>query len=656
MTDSDYPSLQSAALAAEAPNRNGRDLRNLLIASGIALVVALIGYHHGGYELPATGEIAIGAAWLILIGALIGLVPAVRPSRLQWALLAAMTLLTGWMLVSLLWSGAPERTVAAAVQMVAVTSVLVLMVLVLRRPDRSAVVGGVAGGIALIAAMAVGARLDPSLITGPAAQAKTYGFSARSFWPIGYWNALAFLCAMGLPLLAHFAGESRRLIARALAALAFPTVVLCVFFTISRGGLLVAAIGLVAGLILGPLSRRVLATHTLLLVCSATVVIPVLGSPELMDQTIGLGGRANGAATVGVILILASSIAAALSVVIGRSKIFVRKSSARPRPRLRLAVYGGGLAAFAVVFIVAGGLGWAGQTLDSFRSTETHLAPGRANSIDRLSATSSNGRWQLWQGAINAGDEHPLRGQGAGFFELWWVRYGSAIKVRNAHSLYAEVYAELGLVGLALIIGFVSLMAAACSRAIRESGEELGLAAACSASLFAFFLSTVGDWTWQETVIPLAAMFVLAALMAPDQKRARELSLKWRSSAAGFALAVMVLAVPPTVASSLVNQSRSGALQGNLPDALSKARSATAWQPYSATAWRQQALVLDTGGSFKKARAAALKAIEVEPDAWQNWFVVAEIDARLGLVRDSLASFRRARDLNPNSSIFKPTN
>ena len=62
-----------------------------------------------------------------------------------------------------------------------------------------------------------------------------------------------------------------------------------------------------------------------------------------------------------------------------------------------------------------------------------------------LASISGNGRWQMWMSAIDAAQEDPLRGLGAGSYESWWLEHGQIQGfVQNAHSLYFETLAELG--------------------------------------------------------------------------------------------------------------------------------------------------------------------------------------------------------------------
>ncbi len=73
---------------------------------------------------------------------------------------------------------------------------------------------------------------------------------------------------------------------------------------------------------------------------------------------------------------------------------------------------------------------------------------------DRLFSASGGGRAEsirvAWDSAVS---RIPSSEPGAGTFEIvWYERRPAAYAIRDAHSLYAETLAELGFVGLALLV------------------------------------------------------------------------------------------------------------------------------------------------------------------------------------------------------------
>src|SRR5262249_53189872 len=67
---------------------------------------------------------------------------------------------------------------------------------------------------------------------------------------------------------------------------------------------------------------------------------------------------------------------------------------------------------------------------------------------ERLFSTTTNSRRQYWRVALRDFAHHPVLGSGAGTFVREWYRHRTIrADVTDAHSLYLETLAELGLVG-----------------------------------------------------------------------------------------------------------------------------------------------------------------------------------------------------------------
>jgi len=71
----------------------------------------------------------------------------------------------------------------------------------------------------------------------------------------------------------------------------------------------------------------------------------------------------------------------------------------------------------------------------------------------RLTNPDNNGRVEQWRVAIDGFREQPLHGYGAGTYALRWdLQRPRDTQIDDAHSLYAEVLGELGIVGLVLVV------------------------------------------------------------------------------------------------------------------------------------------------------------------------------------------------------------
>ena len=127
-------------------------------------------------------------------------------------------------------------------------------------------------------------------------------------------------------------------------------------------------------------------------------------------------------------------------------------------------------------------------------------------------------RYAYWRVAAKTFAHHPLRGTGAASFRVEWLRERPfAEPVRDAHSLYLETAAELGLVGL-LILG--SMLSGVVLAARRAWLSDPALATGAVAGLTVFAVHAGVDWDWEMPALTLTALLlaglVLAASPAPS--------------------------------------------------------------------------------------------------------------------------------------------
>jgi O-antigen ligase len=126
----------------------------------------------------------------------------------------------------------------------------------------------------------------------------------------------------------------------------------------------------------------------------------------------------------------------------------------------------------------------------------------------RLTSVQSN-RSAYWKVALAVFADHPLDGIGSGSFRVEWLkRRPFAESVRDAHSLYLETAAELGIVGLAAL---GTLLAGAVLAA-------RGGPAAAAGALGAFALHAGIDWDWEMPGLSLIAILLVARLVAVRER------------------------------------------------------------------------------------------------------------------------------------------
>ena len=142
-----------------------------------------------------------------------------------------------WTALGISWSDSAERTLIE-VGRVATYLAFLGLALSLRRPGSLRLIAGAVGtAIATVAVLALLSRLQPNLFIFPGNRiAEFLPVSNRLSYPVNYWNGLADLLAMGLPLLLAASGSARTILQRSVAAALIPAFALTIYFTLSRAG------------------------------------------------------------------------------------------------------------------------------------------------------------------------------------------------------------------------------------------------------------------------------------------------------------------------------------------------------------------------------------------------------------------------------------
>ena len=160
--------------------------------------------------------------------------------------------------------------------------------------------------------------------------------------------------------------------------------------------------------------------------------------------------------------------------------------------------------AAALAAVVALGVAGVVAVRDD-RSTPAALQGASA----RLLSSSTSYRSDYWAVAVGAVRDRPLLGIGAGGFERRWLRERDApLFVRDAHNLYLETLAELGPLGLAVLLA-VLLVPLAGARAVAASAAGRAALAAYAALLAHAAL----DWDWELPVVTLCTLLLAVVLL-----------------------------------------------------------------------------------------------------------------------------------------------
>jgi O-Antigen ligase len=627
------------------------------LAAGLVLYLAFDG---GGYDPVVHSQVGLVVWWIVLVAAAWGVLPARRPTRAAWAALALFGAFVAWTALASTWSLSSERSLSDLSLVACYLGVLLLGVALHRDRERAVrhTVAALASAIVVVAGLALISRLLPGTFNG-AQQTSSFlpGTEGRLSWPLNYWNALAALIALGLPLLLALATSARTLRAQAAAAGAIPLVALCAYLTFSRGGALAAAGAVIVFFALAPDRIPKLATA---LVAAAGSAVLIAGAVDRKAVEQGLSGNAahhQGRTLLVALVLVCGGVALAQAGIGLAARHGTPPRLLRiPRRRARTAT----IAVLAIGIVIALLAGAPGRLSHAWRDFKQPVSASlHVHGLARFGTVSGNGRYDYWKVAVNSTGGHLLGGSGPGTFQLVWLpRAPYESYVVNAHSLYFETLAETGVIGLALLLGFFALVIGAAVRLVtRTRYESRARAAAVAAACVAFSISALVDWAWQMPVLPVAFLLLAAAVLAPIARPERDraaagLPLPIRAAAIAVALACLVAIAVPLATTTAVRRSQAAAASGDTTLALTDARAAIRIEPGAATAQLQAALVLELQGHFTSAVTAARKATADEPANWALWLVRSRLEAESGHPQASLQAFQRARSLNPRSPLF----
>ncbi|HEY3727746.1 MAG TPA: O-antigen ligase family protein [Solirubrobacteraceae bacterium] len=626
------------------------------LAGGLVLYLAVDG---GGYGTVVHSQVGMLVWWVVLVGTAVGLLPVARLSRVGWASVGLFGAFVAWTALGATWSVSLGRSLADLSLVAGYLGVLVLGVWMHRDRDRALrhTLAALATAIMVVVGLALLSRLRPGLFPG-AEQTASFlpGTSRRLSWPLNYWNALAALLAFSLPLLLALATSARTLYGQAAAAAGIPLVVLCGYLTLSRGGALAGAVALVVFVALAPTRLPKLATIVVTGAGGAALVAGAVHRSAIEQGLVTAAARHQGATLLLPIVLVCVGVAVA-QVGIG---LAVRHATP-PRllvipPRRARWLLAGGAVAFVVVALAAGAPTKLSHAWRDFKNPAS--AALKQSSLSRFGTVSGNGRYELWRAAVNATSGHVLKGSGPGTYQLLWLpRAVPGVNyVQNAHSLYFETLAEEGVVGLALLVGFLAVVAgAAIALVVRSRFEARARAAGAAAAMIAFIVSAASDWIWQVPALPVAFLVLAAAVVAPRRRRRRiGLVPRWmlRVGASLVAIACLVAIGVPLATANKIKASQDAASRGDPALALRDAQGAANVEPGAASPQVQLALVEEQQGNVRGALAAANRAAHDEPANWSTWLIIARLDAENRRPVASLAAFRRARSLNPHSPVF----
>jgi uncharacterized membrane protein YidH (DUF202 family) len=470
-------------------------------SAGAAALLAgptALAFFSGGYFDEARLWAAIVAFGLVLLAALVAEAPLPNawPGRLSLVALAA---LAGWTALSISWAPLAGPAFHDTQRLLLYVAALIAAAALLRGwATAEAVEPVLAAGTLIVIGYGLSGRLLPGLIHLD----QSLSAAGRLEQPLTYWNATGALAAIGVVLCTRLTGDpSRRARTRAAATAAAVPLGVGVYLSFSRGALAALAAGLLVLLLLA-FERTQL--RAIAIVVAGGVLASVAAG--LMPGVRSLHGSSSSRELQGaVMLVLLLVIAAGAAGLAWRS---AQAEDGEPLPTLRRVHL---LAALGLLLV-------ATLLLVARVHEKTPSAPARGATTARLGSIESN-RYSYWKVAGHMFSAHPIKGEGSGSFGVEWLaRRKIREAAQDAHSLYIETAAELGLVGLAVLALFLGSGAVAARRAyLRDPALTAGWIAAVSVWLVHAGL----DWDWEMPAVSLIAIVLTGALLAHGERAAR---------------------------------------------------------------------------------------------------------------------------------------
>jgi hypothetical protein len=598
-----------------------------------------------------------------------------RAPGVVWPALGLLVAFASWSGISVLWSVAPDRTWAESNR--ALTYALVLVLAIMIGASLRRAIPRMSDALLLlclsVTAYGLGQKLIPGLHISGVFSLDQAQILPRLQAPLGYWNALALVVAMGVPpALAVLLDEGRPDGIRLGAAGAIVTMLVTIGFTYSRGGVLALLVALVVMVTCSGAWLRCLMWLALPVIAAAPVLVIGLNSRSLTATGVALDARER----AGGDLIVLLGACVVLLVLGGRRLLALeRRTTIASAQAARIGRALAGAAAIALVAAILavavshrGLTGSASHAWDSFTATRTTSV----SDPSRLLSADSENRWVWWKEAAGAFGDRPLQGWGAGSFAVVHLLYRrNTLSVQQPHSVPLQFLSETGVIGAVLGLGALALLLAAGWRSVRnrsvrnQAGERVAAAALLAVGA-AYAVHALYDWDWDIPGVTIPALLALGVLGAGAASGRRPARADVRPSGRSWDIGRRVLATGVTAiclaafaasvalpriaaadaARALVDASSDG--PASLTAALEQARRATRLDPLSDAGLRAAATIAIHRGQLAVARTDLLAAVRREPSDGQAWQELSFTDFLRRDYAESAAAARHALAVDPH--------
>jgi hypothetical protein len=411
-----------------------------------------------------------------------------------------------------------------------------------------------------------------------------------------------------------------------------PVLGAALLFTYSRGAIGVAVIGLVAYALLarprGLIPALVAAGPATAIAVKAAYDADLLAS----DDPTTAAAASQGHHVALVVLACVAGAAAVRALGLRLDDVLRRmRLPARHKRVVPAVAWGLGVVLVVGVFLVANGPQRVSDNYDRFVEGNEVITSGDLRT--RLTQVGNNRRLDQWDVGVEGYRSERLRGLGAGtFVHLWNAERPVLFAIRDAHSLYVEVLAELGITGLALLVTPLALILFALARAWWR-GRDRYVYAALLAAAIAWLVRAGIDWDWE---MPAVTIWLFCAGGATLAVRSRRIARRLRVRPVlrlGLALTFLAVALVPAavmVSQHRLDEAKAAFGRGDCRTAEREARGALDVVGFRAQAHEVIAYCAGRRAKFPEAIEAAREAVRLDPRNWRHSYVLALLLAAVG--------------------------
>ncbi len=634
----------------------------LLCAVALGAVAFITG---GGTDLGPNTWVEVS---ITVVGACLAMMAVLFSSRGRaWGAVTLLLFvaLTAFTAASIGWSVQPSDSWVEANRAVSYLAAFGgAMALARIVPARwAAIVGAVAVLATLLSGYALLAKVFPATLDA-------VDRVGRLRLPFDYWNAVGLMGALGIPA-CLWAGSRRGagLVSRTLAVPAIGVLVVTIMLSLSRGALVIVAVGMVVWFALVSVRLRAAAVLILGAAGGGAASAWALSNHALSHDFVALGARTTAGHKLGWVLIgmilVQTVVGFGAALAMDRTAV---PEMARRRLGLVLVVLAAMIPVAGIGAAAASSRGLTGTVSHAWNQLTSPNSGGAADVPGRLLATGSS-RGRYWNEGLKVGEHALLKGVGAGGFATAHTRYAAASAggtfVTHAHSYPIETFADLGLIGVLLSLALLVSWGVAATRAVgvtrwasqERAAERDGLITLLVVVII-FGLDSAIDWTWLIPGTAITALVCAGWLAGRGPLGPPTGTRKVSLTAAAIGAGTLIAAVTVVIAWLTVQPLRSvnadaaaltAITRGNEAAAFHDARAAASDNPVSVDPLFELAALDRATGNDAAAVGELRKAVALQPQNPQTWLTEGETLLALHRPGQALPALEHASRLNIQS-------